>query len=75
LTDFQERTGLRVNPDLYHLVKTLGGLVMARLGRLPAPGGQVTLNGRSLRVEAMDGHRVATVRLLPPDQPANLHRR
>jgi magnesium and cobalt exporter, CNNM family len=39
---------------------------MARLGRIPVPGDQVTLQGRILRVEAMDGHRVATVRLLPP---------
>ena len=70
LTEFAERTGLVVDPDLYHLVKTLGGLVMARLGRVPAPGDQVTLQGRVLRVEAMDGHRVATVRLLPPEPSA-----
>ncbi len=75
LTDFAERTGLVVDPDLYHLVKTLGGLVMAQLGRVPIPGDQVTLQGRVLRVEAMDGYRVATVRLLPAAPPTDPDRR
>ena len=71
LTDFAERTGVVVDPAVRHVAKTLGGLVMARLGRVPAPGDQVTYRGRTLRVEAMDGHRVATVRLLPPGPPAD----
>jgi len=74
LTDFEERTGLVVDPAVRHVAKTLGGLVMARLGRVPARGDQVSLHGRILRVEAMDGHRVAAVRLLPPDPPADPHR-
>ncbi len=66
LAEFQERTGLPVDPADHHLAKTLGGLVMARLGRVPAAGDQISLHGRTLRVEALDGRRVATVRLLPP---------
>src|SRR6266545_6383877 len=55
LAEFQERTGLLVDPALHHLAKTLGGLVMACLGRVPAPGDQVRLHGRTLRVVALDG--------------------
>ena len=45
-------------------IQTLGGLVMARLGRLPVEGAEVSLSGRRLRVEQLDGRRVALVRLL-----------
>ncbi|MFE7507248.1 hemolysin family protein [Promicromonospora sp. NPDC057488] len=59
--------------------ETLGGLVMAELGRMPAVGDEVTV-GRtglhgpharvSLRVEAMDGRRVERLRVRPvPDDP------
>lgn len=47
-------------------VETLGGLVMADLGRIPEVGDEVALDGRTLRVEELDGLRVARVRLLPP---------
>jgi putative hemolysin len=67
LTEFQERTGLEISSADQHLAKTLGGLVMAHLGRVPAPGDQISLHGHTLCVEAMEGRRVATVRLLPPD--------
>lgn len=44
---------------------TIGGLVMGRLDRVPTVGDEVVLeNGRRLRVEEMDGLRVARVRLL-----------
>jgi CBS domain containing-hemolysin-like protein len=45
---------------------TLGGLVMALLGRLPAVGDVVEVAGRQLTVVEMDGHRVAWVQLGPP---------
>lgn len=59
--------------------ETLGGLVMAELGRMPGVGDEVTvgqagLHGPharvSLRVEAMDGRRVERLRVRPlPDDP------
>jgi putative hemolysin len=39
------------------------GLTMARLDRMPRPGDEVTVAGHRLRVEKMDGRRVAAVRL------------
>lgn len=45
---------------------TIGGLVMGRLDRIPVAGDEVVLeDGRRLRVEEMDGMRVARVRLTP----------
>ncbi|HEV6954610.1 MAG TPA: hemolysin family protein [Promicromonospora sp.] len=56
--------------------ETLGGLVMAELGRMPAVGDEVTVGAHLarvlLRVEAMDGRRVERVRvrpLPPPEEP------
>ncbi|MCL2802475.1 MAG: hemolysin family protein [Micrococcales bacterium] len=46
--------------------QTIGGLVMARLGTVPAPRDQVTVGGVIIRVEAMDGRRVAWLRVWPP---------
>ncbi|MDR1119071.1 MAG: hemolysin family protein [Bifidobacteriaceae bacterium] len=43
--------------------ETLGGLVMARLGRLPKAGDEVTVDGVTLRVEAMAGRRPTAVRV------------
>ncbi len=46
---------------------TVGGLVMGRLDRVPTVGDEVVLeDGRRLRVEEMDGLRVARVRLTQP---------
>lgn len=42
--------------------ETLGGLVMARLGRIPRVGDTVELPGVLLRVEVMDGRRVERLR-------------
>ena len=51
-------------------VRTIGGLVMARLGRVPQPGDQVTLGNVVMTVEQMTGNRVRTVRInLRNDQP------
>jgi putative hemolysin len=44
-------------------VGTVGGLVMARLDRMPRVGDEVTVAGRRLRVEQLDGRRVSLVRL------------
>ena len=43
---------------------TLGGYVFARLGRLPRVGDRVRIAGAGLEVVAMDGRRVAALRVL-----------
>ncbi|HLT85327.1 MAG TPA: hemolysin family protein [Phototrophicaceae bacterium] len=43
--------------------ETLGGLVMARLGRIAAVGDEVELPGVVLRVEQMDGRRIERLRV------------
>jgi len=60
IDEFQERFGLRLEDEEYD---TVGGLVMAQLGRVAQGGDEILLNGYRLVVEAMDGRRVATVRL------------
>jgi len=48
--------------------ETIGGYVMACLGRVPVVGDEVSVPGWSLRVEVMDGRRVDRLRLTPrPD--------
>lgn len=44
---------------------TVAGLVMARLGRVPAPGDEVQVEGARLRVLQMDGARILQVRVVP----------
>jgi CBS domain containing-hemolysin-like protein len=48
---------------------TIGGLVMGRLDRVPAPGDLLTVQGMRLRVEQMEGLRVARVRLTRVARP------
>ncbi|GAA5193169.1 hypothetical protein GCM10023322_54530 [Rugosimonospora acidiphila] len=61
LADFAERTGIELPVGPY---ETVGGLVMARLGRLPEVGDEVRLESCRLVVAAMEGRRVARVALL-----------
>ena len=63
LASFAERTGL-VLPDGPY--ETVGGFLMATLGRIPANGDEVTVDGWRLIVAEMDGRRVAAVTLVPP---------
>jgi CBS domain containing-hemolysin-like protein len=58
--EFGERFDVAVPDEDYN---TVGGLVMARLGKVPSVGDVVQGDGYDLRVEAMDHLRVATVRL------------
>ncbi len=46
--------------------ETVGGWVMATLGRVPAVGDEVETDGWRVRVQAMDGLRVDRLRFLPP---------
>jgi len=66
--ELAEETGVRVPDDPAY--ETLGGLVMARLGRVPVPGDEVVVDGVRLRVQQMDGRRVArlSVRPAPTDE-------
>lgn len=59
--ELTEQTGLVVPEEGAY--ETLGGLVMALLGRVPVVGDVVQVAGVMLRVEAMDGRRVTRVRL------------
>jgi putative hemolysin len=46
---------------------SLGGLVFGMLGRVPAPGDSVEVEGLTLIVERLDGRRVTRVRLVRRD--------
>jgi putative hemolysin len=61
LADFAERAGFVLPAGPY---ETLGGFLMARLGRLPAIGDEVTVDRYRLVVTALDGRRVARVGLI-----------
>ena len=67
LADFREETGVELTDGPY---ETLAGYIMARLGRVPKVGDQVTFDGLRLTVQAMDGRRIARVRLTRTDSAA-----
>ena len=46
--------------------ETLGGLILDRLGHIPAPGETITVNNWELEVLTLEGRRIATVRLIAP---------
>lgn len=48
--------------------ETLGGFVMARLGRIARVGDEVAIDGWQITVEGMDGHRVDRLRLVADDR-------
>jgi CBS domain containing-hemolysin-like protein len=62
-TDVNVQFGLRIDEDLYD---TIGGYVLGRLGRRPRLGDVVDADWRKIRVEALDGLRVARVLLSTP---------
>ena len=49
--------------------ETIGGWIMAELGRVPTVGDEVVIDGWTARVLDMDGHRVDRLRLRPPVVP------
>lgn len=63
--ELTEQTGLVVPESGAY--ETLGGLVMQRLGRMPAVGDQVEVGGVLLRVEEMDGRRVERLSVRAPE--------
>ncbi|HEX6498331.1 MAG TPA: hemolysin family protein [Micromonosporaceae bacterium] len=62
LADFAEITGIALPPGPY---ETLGGFLMARLGRMPVVGDEVRFDNWRFTVLAVDGRRVDRVALSP----------
>ena len=60
IDDVNERLGLKIESE----ADTVGGYVFEQLGRKPELGDVVSVNGHAIRVEALDGLRIAQVRLL-----------
>jgi len=60
--EVRDLTGVEV-PDGAAVYETLGGLVMARLGRIPQVGDAIAIGGVDLRVLSMDGRRVDQIEL------------
>ncbi|MEV8513856.1 hemolysin family protein [Dactylosporangium sp. NPDC051484] len=71
LADLAERTGLTLPTGPY---ETVAGFLMARLGKLPKVGDNVRHDGWNLRVNTVEGRRVARISVArpvpPPRQPS-----
>ena len=65
--EVEEASGLAVPPGPY---ETLAGFVLERLGDIPAVGAVATWDGWRLEVTAVDGLRVAEVRVSAPAEAA-----
>jgi putative hemolysin len=63
------RTGIALPPGPY---ETLGGFVVHSLGRIPAVGDAVTALDHVFTVVAMDGRRVARLRVAPASDAASV---
>jgi putative hemolysin len=50
--------------------ESMGGLVMEALGRIPATGDEVSVDGAEIRVTSMRGRRVTEVSLTLPEKPS-----
>jgi len=51
--------------------ETVGGYVMACLGRVPVVGDEVSVTGWNMRVDAMDGRRVDRLRFTPVENESD----
>lgn len=71
LEDFREQTGIDLHPpDPEDEVDTLGGLVVALLGRLPQRGEIVSdSDGRQFEILEADPRRVRKIRMKLPQKP------
>jgi CBS domain containing-hemolysin-like protein len=63
VADLNQRFGLHIDETMY---TTIGGFMLGRLGRRPHVGDSIDVDGRRLRVESLDGIRVASVWLSEP---------
>ena len=68
IADVEDATGANLADEDYD---TVGGFVMARLGRIPRVGDRVEVPGYQFRVMAMDGRRVDRVLVVKTAPPAN----
>jgi putative hemolysin len=66
VSDVNAQFGLRIDEDTY---TTVGGFVLGQLGRRPQLGDTVAVENRTVRVDALDGIRVARVWLSRPVSP------
>jgi CBS domain containing-hemolysin-like protein len=66
LSDVNEYFHLDLEADE---TNTIGGYVFFELGHQPRVGDTVTIDGYAVRVEALDGLRIAELRFIPTDQP------
>jgi CBS domain containing-hemolysin-like protein len=62
LDDVDEELGLDLESDIYD---TVGGYVLGEIGRRPEVGDRVEHEGSVFQVEAVDGLRIAAVRIWP----------
>ena len=67
IADINEQFGLHIDEETY---TTIGGYVLGRLGRRARVRDTIEVEGRKMRVEALDGLRVAKVWLSTPAQHA-----
>jgi CBS domain containing-hemolysin-like protein len=63
VTDVNEQFDLHIDEDIY---TTIGGYVLGRIGRRARIGDTTDIDGRTIRVTAVDGLRVARVWLSRP---------
>ncbi len=66
VAEVNQQFGLHIDQDTY---TTVGGYVLGQLGRRPQLGDTVPVEDRTMRVEALDGIRVARVWLSRPINP------
>ena len=66
VTDVNEQFDLHIDQDTY---TTVGGFALGQLGRRPQLGDIVAVENRTMRVDALDGIRVARVWLSRPVNP------
>jgi len=66
VSDVNQQFDLHIDQGMY---TTVGGYVLGQLGRRPQMGDTVAAENRTLRVEALDGIRVARVWLSTPITP------
>jgi CBS domain containing-hemolysin-like protein len=66
--DTNQQFGLHIDEDTY---TTVGGYVLGRLGRRARVGDALDVEGRRMRVEAIDGLRVAKVWLSTPTKTSS----
>lgn len=60
-----ERIGFDMPPGDYH---TLAGFLLSRLGHIPEPGERLEHDGWTFEVLQLDGLRIASVRITPPEE-------